>query len=134
MQNGESGEMYFIHSVLNCCFFCSGPWSSYLTDLLSLGAVGARIDGRSSYSQPGPAVSCIRTQVFTVASPALLTIERTGYPKYKNENKKLVLFVSLKLCYAEKIKDLSGYSTFLRYWVHSFEHRVHCFVGMGCLV
>ena len=64
-------------------FFYSGTVPSYLMDFLGLrlvGAVGARINARTSYSQPGPAMVWIRTQVLTVASPARLMTELSRYP------------------------------------------------------
>ena len=58
MNLGETGNPS-VHSVflffyLFCLIFYSGPWPTYLTDLLSLGLVGVvrgRINVRSSYSR-----------------------------------------------------------------------------------
>jgi len=53
-----------------------------LLSLRLVGAVGARTYLRSSYSQRGPTVAWIRTQVLAVASP-LLTTELSRNPKLK---------------------------------------------------
>ena len=51
-------------------FFLLGHMAILLS-LRLVGAVGGRINARSSYSQWVPAVTWLRTQVLTVASPAL---------------------------------------------------------------
>jgi len=54
-------------------FGYSGTWPSYLTDLLSLrlvGTVGARINVRSSHSQPRPTVTWIWTLRFSQLQPS----------------------------------------------------------------
>jgi len=55
------------------CLCYSGTWPSYLTDLLSLrlvGTVGARINVRSSHSQPRPTVTWIWTLRFSQLQPS----------------------------------------------------------------
>jgi len=48
-----------------------------LRTLRLVDAVGAGMNLRSSFSKQGPAMVCIRTEVFTVASPVLVPL---SYP------------------------------------------------------
>ena len=79
-------------------FLYSDTWLTYLTDLLSqrlIGAVGARINVRSSYSQWWPAANWIQTEVLAVASPALLPLSYPDIP-YHQQNlskRKLICFI-----------------------------------------